>query len=508
MLGSLRSRLALSNLAITLVALSILTVVFGQLLRQHGIDVARNGVGRQTNQLRNDVNLVLRRVAQDPKFATAAPGALFDYLVHDSQVLGKRVIFYSVAGQCAFDSAHFPKAPPSAAKEPGCSLGENYSQWLVTSVSTRRPASEFVRIGQGTYLLTQRPAKEGAIVLVTDASEIIPSWTAIAPAFYLSAVAAAIIWLLMAIFFGYTVSRPLRKVSGAARAIAEGDYSQTVEVPGGGEIGELGSSFNHMVTQVRAANQLLKDFVANVSHDLRTPITLISGYAGSVLDGTAEQEVDVRDAVQVIYEESFRMQRLVDDLLQLTRLEGGLKQFDRSPVAIPQLVERTIRRVTAAMPGRTIVNVVAPAIPLAYGDEELLERVLINLMGNALQYTPSDGTVKVSAEERAGWIEVCVSDTGIGITSEDQARVFERFYRVDRGRSRDNGHTGLGLPIVREIVEAHGGEVTVDSTPGSGATFRFTVPRFPPESTRPAAAERTHIRRSLASRSDESPGRR
>jgi signal transduction histidine kinase len=242
-----------------------------------------------------------------------------------------------------------------------------------------------------------------------------------------------------------------------------------------------------MATQVQASHQLLKDFVANVSHDLRTPLTLISGYAGTVLDGTARTREEVVESVEVIAAEARRMQRLVDDLLQLTRLESGLRRFEPGRLDMHELIERTVRRVAAARNGRVVNNLVPPDLPPAYVDEELIERALMNLIDNALTHTPNGGPVSVEAVSRGRWIEVSVRDSGVGIPAADVDRVFERFYRGDRGRSRNDGHSGLGLPIVKEIVEAHGGAVAVESREGVGSTFRFTVPKFESEKAARAA---------------------
>jgi signal transduction histidine kinase len=353
-----------------------------------------------------------------------------------------------------------------------------------------------VKHGGKTYLVYQEPLTikgrhVGAVVLVTKVSDITPQTATLVQAFVYAMLTAAIVWLLIGLYFAYTVSRPLVRITQAARAMAAGNYDQVVDVPQGGEIGDLARSFNYMVTQVRASNQLLKDFVANVSHDLRTPLTLISGYAGSVLDGTARNEAEVLEAVDVIAAEATRMQRLVDDLLQLTRLESGLKKFDQQPVAMREVAERTIRRVTAARSGRTVVNGVRADLPLAYADEELVERVLMNLVSNALEHTPAEGSVSVTGSARRGWVEISVVDTGSGIAEQDQSRVFERFYRADRGRSRDTGHSGLGLPIVKEIVEAHGGTITLSSVPGKGSTFSFTLPSRPAPKAATAATSST-----------------
>jgi signal transduction histidine kinase len=488
MFGSLRTRLALSNLLVTLVGLLVLTLVFAQVLLQHSEEIKRNDVGQQAVQLRSDVSTALE------KFLNRTTGgsvlSFNAYLSHDSRILDKRIVLFNARGMCFFDSAVFQHQRQSGSGAPvPCTASS--SVWLDRAAMVEHESvSHFVKRGPQTYLAYQEPiritvgigaervAGVGAVILIARASNIVPAWTTLGGVFLIAAVAAGIIWLLLGLYFAYSISRPLARITEAARAMAAGNYDQRVDVDGRGEIGELAQSFNHMAATVKASHQLLKDFVANVSHDLRTPLTIISGYAATVLDGTARTQEEVCEAVQIIAEEAAHMQRLVDDLLQLTRLESGLRQFDRQPVSLRALADRTIRRATALHNGRVVCNDIPPDLPLAYVDEELIERALMNLLDNALEHTPEGSQVTVSALADRNWITVSVSDTGTGIPASELERIFERLYRADRGRSRNNGHSGLGLPIVKEIVEAHNGMVSVESQVGRGSTFRFTIPRF------------------------------
>jgi signal transduction histidine kinase len=265
----------------------------------------------------------------------------------------------------------------------------------------------------------------------------------------------------------------------ATRRMARGDYGARVRISGGGEIARLATSFNSMAEQIQRSNQVLRDFVANVSHDLRTPITIVSGFSQALLDRAAEPD----DAAEVIHEEAEKMQRLVEDLLQLTRLESGLMRLERQPIDVTPFLERMVERIRHAAPREEIPALrvhVAPHLPPIDADPVQLERTLHNLIGNALEYTPAAGTITLTARSaERGWVEIAVSDTGNGIAAEDLPRVFERFYRSDKSRERTHGHSGLGLAIVREIVEAHGGRVTVTSKPGQGTTFRLTMPTAP-----------------------------
>jgi two-component system phosphate regulon sensor histidine kinase PhoR len=274
--------------------------------------------------------------------------------------------------------------------------------------------------------------------------------------------------------------------------MARGNYGVRVKIPGKGEITRLAGSFNTMAEQVQRSNQVLRDFVANVSHDLRTPLTMVSGFSQALLDGTAGDS-EVESSAEIIHEEAGKMQQLVEDLLQLTRLESGLLTLDRQPLEVQSFVQRLLdraQRMAGDRPIPQLENEVPPHLPRIQVDPMRFERALRNLLDNAMQYTPPDGTVRVSAR-RAGrdQIEIAVTDTGVGIAPEHLPRIFERFYRTDKSRDRGQGHSGLGLAIVREIVEAHGGRVSAESTPGQGTVFRLTVPVAHEVAARPAREE-------------------
>jgi signal transduction histidine kinase len=305
-------------------------------------------------------------------------------------------------------------------------------------------------------------------------------------------VTALLVWLLLGTYFTFSVFRPLTRITEATRRMARGDYGARVGARGHGDIAQLATSFNHMAQQVQSSNQVLRDFLANVSHDLRTPLTIITGFSEAMLDGTASGDA-VEDSVEVIHQEALKMQHLVDDLMQLTRLESGLLRLDRHPIALQPLVQTLIDRTEMASKGTNIPqlrNAVPADLPPIDADPDQIERALRNLLGNAVQYTPAEGTVTVLAEPGTpGWIEISVTDTGPGIPADDLPRIFERFYRSDKSREREHGHSGLGLAIVREIVEAHGGRITAESEVGTGTQFRLTLPKAASLSASREAAE-------------------
>jgi two-component system phosphate regulon sensor histidine kinase PhoR len=234
----------------------------------------------------------------------------------------------------------------------------------------------------------------------------------------------------------------------------------------------------HEITELRRLEQVRRDFVANVSHELKTPLTSIQGFAETLLGGALDDPQNSRRFVEIIRNHAVRLGRVTDDLLKLSRIEAGKLELEFQPVSLFDLAGGAVEsaRPRAERNQLSLSFDCAPDLAHVRGDANLLREVVQNLLDNAIQYTPAGGKIEVSAALTDGFAVVTVADTGIGIPEAEQARIFERFYRVDAARSRELGSTGLGLSIVRHIVEAHGGRVGVESAVGRGSKFFFTVP--------------------------------
>lgn len=231
------------------------------------------------------------------------------------------------------------------------------------------------------------------------------------------------------------------------------------------------------VTEEKRVETIKKDFVANVSHELRTPLASIKGYSETLLDGGMEDQKTLREFLRVIDRHATRMARLIDDLLILSRLESHQMTIVSAPVDIRDLVLTTAKgfEKQAGDKGIKMAYGVPEGLPKVLGDRDRLEQVVVNLLDNAIKYTPSGGTVSVAASRSGDWVRVEIKDTGIGIPADDIPRIFERFYRVDKARSRELGGTGLGLAIVKHIIQGHNGRLLVESTPGKGSVFSFSI---------------------------------
>jgi signal transduction histidine kinase len=288
------------------------------------------------------------------------------------------------------------------------------------------------------------------------------------------AVAAAIA-LLVARWLARGMTQPLRDMAAAARKMEGGDYSERVVTASRDEVGQLAVAFNRMSSELESMERVRRDLVANVSHELKTPISALHAHLENLLDGVEQADPET---LQVMLAQSERLGRLVDQLLQLSRLESGDLPLHREQVALRPLVSRVISEIEVTR-GRRDVELghdVAEDLPPVFADVERVHQVLFNLLDNAVRLAPAGGSVRVHARAHNGSVDVAVEDTGPGIPAEHLPRLFDRFYRVDPARSRDEGGTGIGLAIARSVVEAHGGRIWADSEPGKGSTFTFELP--------------------------------
>ena len=288
------------------------------------------------------------------------------------------------------------------------------------------------------------------------------------------AVAAATA-LLVARWLARGMTQPLREMAKAARSMEAGDYSQRVQTRSRDEVGQLAVAFNRMSGELEDLERLRRDLVANVSHELRTPISALRALLENLLDGVERPDPET---LQVMLAQTERLGRLVDQLLELSRLESGDVPMVRERFALPPLVARVLSEIDVMRVRRDVelAQDLPKDLPPVYADAERVHQVLFNLLDNAVRFTPPGGRVTVHASTKNGSVDVAVADTGPGIASEHLPRVFERFYRVDPGRSRDEGGTGIGLAIARSVVEAHGGRIWAESQPGKGSVFTFELP--------------------------------
>ncbi len=234
----------------------------------------------------------------------------------------------------------------------------------------------------------------------------------------------------------------------------------------------------HDITEIKRLERMRKDFVANVSHELRTPLAAIKGYLETLADGGLENREEAREFLAILQKHTDRMANIVRDLLQLSRIESGLDPIRPARIDLRETVDKNLLllKPLAEKKGQALTVSIQQGLSLQ-ADPEKLNQVFINLLDNAIKYTPEQGRITITASQTDEAVAIEIGDSGIGIPKEDLSRIFERFYRVDRTRSRELGGTGLGLSIVKHIVEAHGGRITVESEIGKGSRFTLLFPR-------------------------------
>lgn len=291
--------------------------------------------------------------------------------------------------------------------------------------------------------------------------------------------------LIVGLSLFFLLTRPLRILGEAVRAFERGDRGRRVSLAGRDELADLGRSFNEMAATIEAdmeklreAERMRKEMLGNVSHDLRSPLASIKGYLETILlkDGQLSPE-ERRRFLEVSLKNTAILQRLVEELFELVKLDTRQVHLKREPFQLAELAQdAALKMKPGADAAGVTLSVEGPRdLPLVWGDIGLVERVLTNLIENALRYTPAGGSVRVSLSRVNGGVQLSVSDTGTGIGPEDLPRIFERFYRADPSRDRTRGGAGLGLAIAREIVELHGSSLVVESKLNEGTRFHFSL---------------------------------
>ena len=350
------------------------------------------------------------------------------------------------------------------------------------SASRRRPFSAAsLRMGSSqyyVYVILGGEKYDASLRMIRDSYYL----RAGVVAFFLALVATLAVGLILFFF----LTRRLSSLGEAVRGFQRGDLGRRIRAGGSDEIGDLGRAFNDMaatieadVEKVRLAERMRRDLIGNISHDLRSPLASVQGYLETLVlkDGELPAE-ERRRFLQVSLRNTASLQRLVEELFELAKLDARQVQLRPEPLAVAELAQDVALKLAPEAQAAGVALSVEPVgdLPLVRGDVGMLERVLTNLMENALRFTPAGGSVRAILRGVEGSVRVTVSDTGTGISPEDLPHVFERFYRADRSRTRGAHHgAGLGLAIARQIVELHGATLEVESRPGEGAAFSFTL---------------------------------
>ena len=293
------------------------------------------------------------------------------------------------------------------------------------------------------------------------------------------AVIAGLLGVLLGVAVSRTLSAPLQRLAVAARAVAHRDFGNRVEVGGSREIAEVGQAFNEMAAALDEGERLRRNLMADVAHELRTPLSVVQGNLQAILDDVYPLE---KSEITRLYDETRLISRLVEDLRQLALAEAGKLQLNTQPVDLGSLIHTTCDQLAAVAEAQRVtltVNVTA-GLPHVLADPDRVVQVLHNLLANALRFTQQGGRIDIAAFAGDEGVQVTVADTGKGIAPEDLTHIFDRFWKADRARAREGpwtGGTGLGLSIARSLLKAQGGKIWAESTVGEGSRFHFTLPR-------------------------------
>ena len=303
------------------------------------------------------------------------------------------------------------------------------------------------------------------------------------------AIIAILLSMLLAIYISRWIAKPLKEISEAAQKSTIKEIN-SLNVEGPEETVLLADAIKNMVIRMNASQRSQREFIANVSHDLKTPLTSIQGYAQAILDGTASNSEEVHKAGQIIKDEADRMNRMVIDLLELARLESGITEMRMSPIHFEELITGLINRFSPLISAKEIeIYMNVPQLPTFIGDNDYLTRAFGNLLDNAVKHTPNKGTIQFKADADGGSLSIIIFNSGNGIPDEDLPKIFDRFYQTDKTRSGKERGTGLGLAIAREIILSHRGSISVvnnlqtkyptSSTKYEGCTFTVKLPLDP-----------------------------
>ncbi|MGE3270944.1 MAG: sensor histidine kinase [Chloroflexota bacterium] len=483
---SLRARLILAFAAIIFLTLLLVGIGFVFIIRQYQEQ-------RELLRLGTLIGPILGQSRQLEQQGRNLEDAR-DFLDRQADEMDVRLVLARPVGQIVYDSEDrlINHRIELTAAEP---LSPMQRARLVSApgMDDRRLRFIFLQPGAGNgERMILRPGGP-ILAIVHEPPTVLSVLREMAPRLALAALLSLSASIVVAWLLAASIARPLARMTRAAEDIALGHYDHAIEAGGDDEIGRLSVAFRTMVREVARSQRTLRDFVANVSHDLRTPLTSIQGFSQAMVDGALRSPEDYAEAGRVINEESERMRRLVEDLLELSKIESGQVRLEPGPCEIEQLAHQAMERAErrSADQGVTLALAIDEK-PLVRADSRWVERAVDNLLDNALKHTPSGGSITIAVgtmtvppgarvvslvgrhSGRFGYI--AVHNTGSYIPPADQPRVFERFYQMDKARSASGTGSGLGLAIAQEIIQAHGGWIHVQSSRAGGTEFAVLLP--------------------------------
>lgn len=474
MLTGLRSKLIAAFAFIIFVCLFSAGTAFVLFLRAHETEMARERVGRLAEPLALQVTYL--------DWVGVTPDQMKESLVDYANNMDVRVLIVDKAtSRVVIDTSDRL-------------VGQTLQDLQRSDVGTEKVGPiwvwqiHFRGAGENLLLFTpleRVPATEAPsasllsryrTVVAVPEEDITSAWLDVLPRLGVAGSISLAISVVVAFLLSRSISGPLRQITRASEAMARGKYDQQIDARGRDEVGRLASTFNTMAREVDRSQSTLRQFLADASHELRTPLTSIQGFSQAMAEGTIDTPEGLAESARIINDEAQRMRGLVDDLLELSRIEGGQAAMQKEPLDLTDLLRTTVERFERRAQEKSVdVQVEVPELPGMEGDVRRLEQAFANLLDNAIRHTPADGTVAVRAQVVDATVRVAVQNSGSLIPAEDLPRLFERFYQVDKSGGNE-GHSGLGLAIASEVVQAHKGTITARSSREEGTEFTVTLP--------------------------------
>lgn len=459
MAPDLQLRLILTHLGVLLVALLLLGGAFTVILTDRVTAAHQSDLRYETSSLATQLDRLLTRNARTTTIQTL--------IRHDSELMGKRIILLDHRGRARYDSSRW--TPFSRGR------------WQLVDLAALRHGRS-ARMDNANQFgwqvpLTVHGVVAGAVALLVTESAGTPPWHQILPALLVVFGLVLLAWAVIGAYLVRSLIRPLRQVSDALVLATTGQYDRPVPEEGWSEARGLARRYNEMVAEVARSQQMLRDFMANAAHELKTPVALVAGFSRSLADGTAERGGAVPDAVDYIQTESEHLVQVVDGLFALASLDADADALVLSSCRPDDVLEKVVERFRqrAAEESKTLSCEVRGAECECSWDAQRISSALTNLVSNALDHTAAGAAVVARAHYHESEVMFQVQDSGRGIAPDDLTHIFDRFYR-GQGSSRSRGHAGLGLAMVWEIVRRHGGTVTVESHLDKGSCFTLILP--------------------------------
>ena len=410
-----------------------------------------------------------------PLFASAQEEALTESLASASGELGGRLLVLDMDGKVQFDAytamlgRRLP-LPEVANLRAGAS-----TSWGIYRTDRETLGSEYVACC-GSQLIGPQGV-QGMLLLISDVDEIMQSLETVKQELLVVFGVVALLAVLSVVLFSHILTRPITLLTRTIQTMGKGDLTVRAPLEGAGEIRRLAKSYNDMAQQLEDLDSDRNAFVSNASHELKTPMASMKVLLETILYQPEMPEAMRNEFLGDMNHEIDRLTKIVTDLLELTRMDNHQLKLNMTDVDLTYSVKEVIRLLepVAVARGQQILLRATQSFHVQ-GDADRLKEIATNLIDNALKYSPDGANVVVSLNQKQKKVFFSVRDHGVGISEDDQKRIFDRFYRVDKARSRETGGTGLGLSIVKQLVYLHGGEITVDSTPGSGSVFTVILP--------------------------------